>query len=106
MVRADEGGKVGPGMQALKIAVIVMGVLIVAGTTALVVLIGRRLASPALTPSASVARLDEPAGSRIIAMARVSNGLALALSGGGQADRVIVIDPATGRVLRRIGIAH
>lgn len=106
MVGRDEGGKVGSGMQALKIAVIVMGVLIVGGTTALVVLLARRLAAPLPIRSASVASLDEPAGSRITAMVRVENGLALALSGGGEADRVVVIDPATGRVVRRIGITH
>ncbi len=99
-------------MRILKVAVVVMGVLIVAGTTALVVLIARgmsTLGTPhAGTPQATTpqAALDEPAGSRIVAMTRVANGLALALQGGGEPDRVVVIDPANGRVLLRIGISR
>jgi Family of unknown function (DUF6476) len=106
MNEADRQLKIGSGMRVLKVAVVVMGVLIIVGTTALVVLIARRLSvGPGGTP-APAALLDEPTGSRIIAMARVANGLALGLSGGGKADRVVVIDPATGRVVQRIGIAH
>lgn len=113
--------EIGPGMRLLKIAVIVMGVLIIGGTAALVVLIAHRLSAPhpgALVAAAPVAPhpvptspgvptgLGEPAGSRIVAISRVSNGLALLVTGGGEPDRVVVIDSASGRVLLRIGLAH
>lgn len=87
-------------MRFLKIAVVVMGVLIVAGTTTLVVVVFHRLSS--LPPSHPTAPLDEPSGTRIISMVPVADGLALALTGGGEPDRIVVIDPATGHVLRRI----
>jgi hypothetical protein len=113
-------------MRFLKVAVVVMGVLIVLGTTTLVVVIIHRLsaaptgAAPAGAPGAAMiaasgtasgaptgaAALDEPAGTRITAMARVANGLALSLSGGGEGDRVVVIDPASGRVVERIGLGR
>ncbi len=91
-------------MRFLKVAVVVMGVLIVLGTTTLVVVIIHRLSAvPAGgAAAAAAAPLDEPAGTRITAMVPVANGLALALSGGGEGDRVVVIDPASGRVVRRI----
>ncbi|MDA8049436.1 MAG: DUF6476 family protein [Rhodospirillales bacterium] len=102
----EEEPKIGSGMRLLKIAAVVMGVLIIAGTTTLVVLIARRLGVSSPPPPVSAAKLGEPAGSRIVAMARVPNGLALALHGGGEADRVVVIDPATGRVLLRIALTR
>jgi len=95
-------------MRILKVAVVVMGVLIVAGTTALVVLIARGVSTLGTSRAGAppLAGLDEPAGTRIVAMTRVANGLALALQGGGEADRLVVIDPANGRVLLRIGISR
>jgi hypothetical protein len=93
-------------MRFLKIAVAVMGVLIVVGTTVLVVTIVHRLSAlPASrTSTAAPPPLSEPAGTRIVAMAQVANGLALALSGGGEGDRVVVIDPESGQVVRRISL--
>ncbi len=113
-------------MRLLKIAVIVMGVLIIGGTAALVVVIAHRLSAPRRTVSGprapvaaapAVARpvpsspgvpagLGEPAGSRIVAISRVSTGLALVITGGGEPDRVVVIDPSSGRVLLRISVGH
>lgn len=107
------GPNIGSGMRFLKVAVVVMGVLIVLGTTTLVVVAIHRLSAvPAGAPAVAVgaaagaAALDEPGGTRITAMAPVANGLALGLSGGGQGDRVVVIDPASGRVVERIGLGH
>ena len=108
---------IGSGMRLLKIAVVVMGVLIVLGTTTLVVVAIHRLSAvPGGAPAAAAvggaagaggaAALDEPAGTRITAMVQVANGLALSLSGGGEGDRVVVIDPASGRVVARIGLGH
>jgi hypothetical protein len=99
----------GDGMRALKIAVIVMAVLIVLGTTALVVEIGRRWSTPpasvVATLAASVSVLDEPAGTHIAGIVAVRDGLAVQLQGGG-ADRVVLINPATGAVAGRISLAR
>jgi len=86
-------------IRALKVAVIVMGVLIVVGTVTLGVLIARRVAPlagggpAASTPFDTV--LDEPAGTRILQIIAVQDRLALHLQGGGP-DRVMLIDPRTG----------
>lgn len=90
-------------MRALLTAVILMGVLIVGGTIALGVLVAKRLGSP---PAAGAhASLDEPAGTRIASIAAVKDGLALSLQGAGP-DRVVIVDPSTGRVTARIGLAR
>jgi hypothetical protein len=99
----------GDGMRALKIAVIVMGVLIVIGTMGLIVVVARRIASPtAAAPSLLVsmaAVLDEPAGTRIAGIAAVRDRLAVQLQGGG-VDRVVLIDPLSGAEAGRISLAR
>ena len=101
-------------MRALKIAVVVMGVLIVVGTIGLVVGIARRSSAPVAPPVASVAAalpaslaavLDEPAGTHIAGIAAVRDRLAVQLQGGG-VDRVVLIDPATGAVAGHISLAR
>jgi hypothetical protein len=99
--------RMGNSMRALKIAVIAMGVLIVVGTTALIVVVAHRLSSPpslvATLPASLAAVLDEPAGTRIAGIAAVRDRLAIQLQGGG-ADRVVLIDPDTGAVTGRISL--
>jgi hypothetical protein len=104
----------GDGMRALKIAVVVMGVLIVVGTVGLVVGIARRSSAPpvasaepaaAAMPASVAAELDEPAGTHIAGIAAVRDRLAVQLQGGG-ADRVVLIDPATGAVAGHISLAR
>jgi hypothetical protein len=97
----------GDGMRALKVAVVVMGVLIVAGTMGLVVGIARRSAAPVTSVAAWPASvvLDEPAGTRIVGIAVLRDRLAVQLQGGG-ADRVVLIDPASGAVAERISLAR
>jgi hypothetical protein len=81
-------------MRALKWAIGVMSVLIVAGVAVIGVTIVRRLSA---LPGPTMARvLDEPAGSRIAGIASVPEGMALLLQGGGP-DRVVVIDAKSGR---------
>ena len=86
-------------IRALKVAVVVMGVLLVAGTATLGVLIARRvtpLAGGGLASAAPFhAVLDEPAGTRIAGVVAIQDRLALQLQGGGP-DRVVVVDPRTG----------
>jgi len=96
-------------MQALKVLVVVMGVMIVGGTVTLGVVIFNRMGggggggggtarSPALT-------LDEPAGTRIVAMAATADRIAVHLQGGGP-DRVVWIDPKSGLVAGRVSLAR
>ncbi len=97
-------------MRALKIAVVVMGVLIVIGTMGLVIGIARRSQAPVVPTAAwpaSPARvvLDEPEGTRIAGIVAVRDRLAVQLQGGG-ADRVVLIDPASGAVAGRILLAR
>ena len=96
-------------MRALKVAVIIMGVLIVLGTITLAIAIARRSAAPvaAVAPllASFTAVLDEPTGTRIAGIAVVRDRLAIQLQGGGS-DRVVLIDPATGSVSGRIALAR
>jgi hypothetical protein len=98
----------GDGMRALKIAVIVMAVLIVLGTVGLVIGIARRWSAPvasiATLPAPVSAVLDEPVGTHIAGIVAVRDRLAVQLQGGG-ADRVVLIDPATGAVAGRISLS-
>jgi len=96
-------------MRALKIATVVMGVLIVVGTTALIMVVVRRMSAPASTtatwPTSVAAVLDEPEGTHITGVAAVRDRLVVLLEGGG-ADRVVLVDPATGAVAGRISLAR
>ncbi len=105
------------GTRALLALVIAMGVLVVVGTTALVAIVVHRLTHPnavaadgappvpATTAPATVLA-EEPAGTRITALARQSDmRLAIALTGGGP-DRVLVWDIAAGRVLAEIRLGR
>jgi voltage-gated potassium channel Kch len=74
----------------------------VAGTVALGVALSQRLGGGAVAREWSLA-LDEPAGTQVVAAAASGDGLALTLRGGG-AERVVVVDPRTGRVLGRISV--
>ena len=96
--------------------VIVMGVLIVGGTTALVGVIAHRLLHPHQAPIATTAPAPvpgqaalsaEPSGTRILALVRQTDTLlAIALTGGGEADRVLVWDVAANRPFSEIRLQH
>ena len=90
-------------MRMLKAAVVIMGVLIIAGVTLLVVVIVERQSAPAGAPMRTV--LDEPAGTRIVAIAALSDRLALQLQGGGP-DRVVLLDLRSGREVGRAALAR
>lgn len=100
------------GMRALTAVTIFMAVLIVVGTGALIAIIIHRSVSPSPATVAATAPakplavdLNEPAGTRIAAMAAVGDRLALELQGGG-ADRVALVDPRSGVVTGRITLGH
>jgi hypothetical protein len=84
-------------MRALKAAVIIMGVMIVAGTVTLAVLLANRMsgrAAPAVEAS-----LGQPAGTRIVGIAGAGERVAVHVSGGGLPDRILLLDAARGRVV-------
>ena len=98
------------------VAVIGMGILIVAGVTALVfVMVERMSAAPlpiASAPIASVpsgavitsALLDEPAGTHIVGSSIGGDRLAVQLGGGGP-DRIVIVDTRAGRVIGRVSLS-
>ncbi|MBN8891553.1 MAG: hypothetical protein ABS99_05575 [Acetobacteraceae bacterium SCN 69-10] len=90
-------------MRALKVLVVVMGVLIVAGVATLGVVIARRVSGPS-GPAVS-AMLDEPAGTRIAAIAVAPDHTVLLLHGGGP-DRVVSVDARSGKVVGRVGLTQ
>jgi len=87
-------------MRILTALTIAMGVLILLGTTVLVIALVKR---PGLQPNANplAITLDEPPGTRIVGIAAVTDRLALYLQGGGP-DRVVLVDPRSGVVAGRI----
>jgi hypothetical protein len=76
----------GNSLRLLKISVVVMGVLIVAGTVVMAVAIANRVSGPG--QASFPARLVEPEGSRIAGIAAADGTLAVHVTGGGQPDRV------------------
>ena len=90
-------------MQALKVLVVVMGVMIVAGVVTLGVVMTRRLS--AVPASLGNMTLDEPAGTRIAGAVPGGDVIVLRLEGGGP-DRVAVVETRTGRVVGRIGLSR
>jgi hypothetical protein len=96
----------GDGMRAIKFAAIAMGVLIVLGTTViLVTIVKRTVTGPAAPEKAFAAVLDEPAGTSIVTIAPARDRLAVQLRGGGP-DRVLLVDPAYGVVVGRITLSR
>lgn len=91
-------------MRGLMVAVVVMGVLIVGGTTGLVVLAVHRMSQRSPGPNADIV-LNEPSGTHIAGIIAVKDRVALLLQGGG-ADRVLLVDPASGRTVGQIRVAH
>lgn len=87
----------------LRVAVVGMGVLIVAGVVVLGVTLGSRM-SGGNVAIASVL-LDEPIGTRIMGVSMLPDRVGVQLQGGGP-DRVVVVDTKLGRVLGRVGLAR
>ena len=95
-------------MRALLAAVIVMGVLIVAGTATLLVLIAHRMSGAIHAPPSEVnatLELGEPEGTHISGIAAAGDRVVLYLSGGG-ADRLVLIDPHRNEVVGRVAIVR
>lgn len=95
-------------IRALKILVVVMGIMLVAGFTALVVIIAGRMsrggpASSAAAPLA-VAPLDLSAGARIETIGVGAERLVIAVARPDGSRELVILDLATGRRLGSIPI--
>jgi hypothetical protein len=95
------------GMRAVKIATIVMGVLIVLGTTVILVTIVNRTISgtAAISDKLYAVVLEEPVGTGIVGIASARDRLVVQLHGGG-ADRLLLIDPVSGTVVGRVTLSR
>ena len=93
-------------MRALKIAVIVMGALLVVGTVVLIGAIAARVShkpvEPATKPGFIAQPIDLPPGARIEAMTAGSDRLIIALLSPDGTRQLLVIDLATGQRLGTI----
>ena len=88
-------------MGMLKVAVVVMGVMIVAGVATLgYLIVSRAYVTP---PAMAELLLDEPEGTRIAEASLSGDRLALRLQGGGP-DRMVLVDTRTGRIAGRVGL--
>ncbi len=90
-------------MGGLKVAVVVMGVLIVAGTVGLFVVLAQRMSAGSATIASVV--LDEPVGTRISGASAAGDRIAVQLQGGGP-DRVVWVDTRSGRVLGHVALSR
>lgn len=107
-------------MQALKALVIVMGVLIVIGTTVVVVTIYNRMQTlgeaapePAAAPAASAplpvfreAPVALPDGCRVVEMVPAGERLLLRLGSIARCNRILVLDLGSGAVLGSFELGH
>ena len=91
-------------MRLVKVLAVVMGVMILIGTTVVVVTIIKRTAGGSAAIHVAVV-LDEPTGTRIGGIAALSDRLAVLLQGGGP-DRVVLIDAHTGNQAGSVALAH
>jgi len=92
-------------MGVVKVLAVLMGVLIIIGSTVVVVTIIKRSTAPTTTDIGAAVVLDEPAGTRIGGIAAVSNRLAVLLQGAGP-DRIVLVDPTTGKEAGTIALAR
>ncbi len=93
-------------MRLLIAVTIGMGVLILLGTTVVILTVAHRMTRPRARPNTMVSlHLDEPAGTRIRSIAGAGDRVAVELEGGG-AERIVLIDPDTGVVTGRITLGR
>jgi hypothetical protein len=90
---------------ALKWLVIVMGVLIVAGTVGLVTVIVQRLNAGDAAERIGLQHLGQPAGTRILSVAGAEGRIAVLVSRP-DGERVLLLDPRRGRVLGELRAAE
>jgi hypothetical protein len=91
-------------MGVVKVLAVLMAVLIIIGSTVVVVtIIKRSTVEPGPTNVAVI--LDEPTGTRIGGIAALSDRLAVLLQGAGP-DRIVLVNPRTGAEAGSIALAR
>jgi len=103
------GGGEGGTVLALKALVVGMGVLIVAGTVALVAVVVQRAGGIGGGGAGSVrldVALDQPEGSRIAGIAAAEGGALGVWVSRPDGDRVLLVDPRRGRVAGEIRLGR
>jgi hypothetical protein len=94
-------------MRALKALVIIMGVLIVAGTGVVIYTVAKRVSQSGHNAAGPVAAsLTLPAGCGVAEMTAVGDRLALRLAGDGECRQIMLVDPATGAITGHIGLGQ
>ena len=92
-------------MKALQAAVVIMGILIVAGVAVIGVTIAKRMGGPATEkaaeglPAFGDVQVPVPAGARVVWATAAEGRLVIHIQGSGEAARFEVIDLTTGRRL-------
>jgi hypothetical protein len=90
-------------MQALKIIVVVMGVLIVVGTVVVIVTIAQRVSKgPGGGRGFDSTSLLLPKGCRVVEMTPAGAKVALRLGDGPDCQAILLVDPESGRQIGRI----
>ncbi len=89
-------------MRALKILVIVMGLLIVIGLTVIFGTLVKRMTAGGEPGGFDTATIALPKGCRVMEMAMAGPRLALRLGDGPDCEAIVFIDPATGKQLGRL----
>ncbi len=90
-------------MRVIKAAVIFMGVVIVAGTIAMIVALVQRGTTKPDTNNIDNAVVALPAGARVVRVTAAGKDLILLVDIGGR-QRIVIIDRRSGAVRRRIHI--
>jgi hypothetical protein len=100
-------------VRALKALVVVMGVLLVAGTVALVAVVVQRAGGAAGGGGGGIGgsgrldlALDQPEGSRIAGIAAAEDGALGVWVARPDGDRVVLVDPKRGRVAGEIRLGR
>ena len=88
-------------MRALKFLVVAMGVLIVAGTVTLVVLLVQRGGGGRGAASLPAMSLDLPAGSRILGVAGAGDHFAVHVQRP-DGERILLLDSRSGRIIGEV----
>jgi hypothetical protein len=89
-------------VRALKILVVAMGVLIIAGTVTLVALIVQRAGGFSSGGARLGLGLEQPAGTRISGIAGLDQALAIWVQRPDGTESVLLVDPRRGRTLGEI----
>lgn len=92
-------------MRALKVLVVVMGVLLVGGTVTLVVLLVQRLGAGA-RPAAVDLALGQPEGTRIGGLATTAEGWLAVWVARPDGDRIVLVDPRRGGVIGELRVGR